>query len=270
MLPAFLQGCSSLTRKDESKWTVYDYFQHLKDAYENEQWEQTIEYGEKLLAYYPYGKEAEQAYLYLAYAYYKWDEPESAIRTLNEFIKLYPRHRVLPYAYYLRARAAESISSSWFDKWVTDPARRSSASLKKAMDYYRALLEKFPNSEYAQIARKKIVIFYNRLARHELHVARFYFDQEAWLAAAGRVQEMLVRYPRAAATLPAIELMAQAYDRLGMDVQARHARMVLAANARKRIRPVPEETPAFKRKTRKLDRKPSYPRSLRWSTTTNP
>lgn len=260
-------GCSTLSNlveKDESEWTVTDYWQHLKDAYDDEQWEQVIQYGEKLLAYYPYGKEAEQAYLYLAYAYYKWDEPESAVRILDEFIRLYPKHRALAYAYYLRARAQESVASSWFDKWITDPARRSAVTLQKTYDYYRALLEKFPTSQYAEVARRKVVIYYNRLARHEYHIARFYFEKGAYLASAERVRDLLNRYPRAAIILDALELMAADYDRLGMDVQADHVRQVLVANYEKQVQKAPAETPAQQQKARTLDRQPRY-RSLRWS-----
>ena len=268
-----LSGCSTLSglvEKPESEWTVADYYQHLKEAYDNEQWEQVIQYGEKLLAYYPYGKEAEQAYLYLAYAYYKWDEPQSAIRTLNEFIRLYPKHRVLPWAYYMRARAAEQVVASWFDRWLTDPARRSADALMDALKYYRAVVEKFPHSPYAEIARTKVIVFYNRLARHEFLVAQFYFKKGAYLAAANRVEALLKNYPRAVITPDAINLMAAAFDRLGMDVQAEHARTVLIAQFEKQVERPPKETKAQRRKALKLERRPKRYQSLRWSTTTNP
>lgn len=267
-----LSGCSTLSNlveKPESEWTVADYYQHLKDAYDNEQWEQVTQYGEKLLAYYPYGKEAEQAYLYLAYAYYKWDEPQSAIRTLNEFIRLYPKHRALPWAYYLRARAAEKVVASWFDSWLTDPARRSAEALKEALTYYKAIVEKFPHSPYAEIARTKVIVFYNRLARHEFLVAQFYFKKGAYLAAANRVQDLLKNYPRAVITTDAINLMAAAFDRLDMDVQAEHARTVLIAQFHKQVQRQPRQTLEQRRKLRQLEQVPP-PRSLRWSSTENP
>lgn len=272
VLALTLSGCSTLSNlveKPESQWTVSDYWQHLKEAYDNEQWEQTINYGEKLLAYYPYGKEAEQAYLYLAYAYYKWDEPQSAIRTLNEFIRLYPKHRALPYAYYLRARASESMVKSWFDKFLTDPARRSAEILRQTLKYYQAILEKFPHSRYADIARKKVVIYYNRLARHEYHVAEFYFEKGAYLATANRVNDLLKTYPRAMVTQDALKLMAAAYDRLGMDVQADHVREVLVATYAKQVEKPQQPTAEEKRKAIKLEHQPKRYRSLRWSDTEN-
>ncbi len=254
-----LSGCSTLSdlvEKPESEWTVSDYYRHLKEAYDNEQWEQVTQYGEKLLAYYPYGKEAEQAYLYLAYAYYKWDEPQSAIRTLNEFIRLYPKHRALPWAYYLRARAAEKVVASWFDRWLTDPARRSADALMDALKYYKAVVDKFPHSPYAKIARTKVIVFYNRLARHEFLVAQFYFKKGAYLAAANRAEELLKRYPRAIITLDAIKLMAAAFDRLGMDVQAEHTRSVLIAQYKRQVEHPPETTETQQRQALKLERMP--------------
>lgn len=272
VLTMALSGCTSLSNlveKPEAEWTIQDYWQHLKEAYDNEQWEQTIQYGEKLIAYYPYGQETEQAYLYLAYAYYKWDEAQSAIRTLNEFMRLYPKHPALPYAYYLRARASESMVENWFDRFLTDPARRSADTLLQTLQYYQAILEKFPHSRYADIARKKVVVYYNRLARHEYHVAQFYFEKGAYLAAAKRVSRLLKSYPRAMVTLDALKLMAIAYDRLGMDVQAGHVRQVLVATFEKQVELAQPLTASEQHKASELEKLQSQPpvRSLRWSNT---
>ena len=263
-------GCSTLsnlTEKPESQWTVADYYAHMKEAFDNEQWEQTIKYGEKLLAYYPYGKEAEQAYLDLAYAYYKWDEPQSAIRTLNDFIRLYPRHRVLPWAYYLRARAAEAMVTSFFDRWITDPARRSAETLRQAFNYYKAVADKFPNSEYARVARRKMVIFYNRIARHDYYVAEFYFERGADLAAIERVKALIHRYPHAVAVLDGLKLMEAAYRRLGMTPQADHVRDVLVATYEKQVQRPRRETRHMQERARRLEHlnRRTRGRSLRWS-----
>lgn len=231
LLSAFvLVGCSSLIEKDESKWTVKEFYDHAKEAYSSEQWETAIKYYEKLQSYFPYGKYAEQSYLELAYAYYKYDEPESAKRELAEFIRLYPKHRAIPYALYLKALAADSINKSWFDSWLTDPAYRDMASTKDAYNDYLSLVTRFPASKYAEASRKRLIILRNRLARHEYQVAEYYFKRKAYLAAANRAKEVIKHYPRSVVNRDALELMRDSYQKLGMKGNANDVQKVIEFN----------------------------------------
>lgn len=226
----FLTGCSSLIEKDESKWTVKEFYDHAKEAYNSEQWETAIKYYEKLQSYFPYGKYAEQSYLELAYAYYKYDEPESAKRELAEFIRLYPKHRAIPYALYLKALAADSINKSWFDSWLTDPAYRDMASTQDAYQDYLALITRFPTSKYAEASKKRIIILRNRLARHEYQVAEYYFKRKAYLAAANRAEAVIKHYPRSIVNLDALEMMRDSYQKLGMTTNANDVQKVIDLN----------------------------------------
>jgi len=225
----FLQGCS-LVEKDESKWNVKDYYSHAKEAFNDEQWDSAIKYYEKLQAYYPYGQYAEQSYLDLAYAYYKYDEPESAIRELKEFIRIYPKHKALPYAYYLKALAADSINKSWLDSWLSDPARRDMASTKEAYQAYIDLLKKFPNSQYAPYAKQRLIILRNRMARHDFQVAEYYYKRKAYLATANRCEEVIKHYPRSEVRIKALQLMYKSYVKLDMQKNAQDTLQVIQYN----------------------------------------
>jgi outer membrane protein assembly factor BamD len=65
-------------------------------------WEKAIKYLEKLEARYPYGRFAQQAQLDVAYAYWKSGERASAVAAADRFIKLYPNHTNVDYAWYLK------------------------------------------------------------------------------------------------------------------------------------------------------------------------
>ena len=65
-------------------------------------WEKAIKYLEKLEARYPYGRFAQQAQLDVAYAYWKSGERASAVAAADRFIKLYPNHANVDYAWYLK------------------------------------------------------------------------------------------------------------------------------------------------------------------------
>lgn len=228
-----LSGCSSISelidKPDEDK-TVAEFYEDATTAFENEQWDTAIEEYEKLKAYFPYGNYAEQSYLELAYAYYKYDEPESAIRELEEFMRLFPKHKELPYAYYLRALAADSITRSWLDKFITDPATRDTKSADRAYGYYVELISRYPNTEYARQASKRLLILRNQQARHQIQVAEFYLEREAYLAAVNRARRVLEEYPNAAETGEAIRILAYSYDKLGMTQNRDDALKVYALN----------------------------------------
>jgi outer membrane protein assembly factor BamD len=214
-----LQGCttlSNLIEKPDSEKSVDEFYETATAAFQEEQWDTAIQSYEKLKSFYPYGDYAEQSYTELAYAYYRYDEPESAIRELEEFIRLYPKHPEIAYAYYLKALAADSVNRSWLDSFLTDPASRDSKSTLRAYRYYSDLLNKFPESRYAGSASKRLIVLRNQMARHELQVAYYYFNKQAYLAAANRAKYVIESYPRAAVTLDALTMLEQAYKKLGM------------------------------------------------------
>jgi outer membrane protein assembly factor BamD len=217
-----LVGCSSLSdlvlieKKDEDK-TVEDFYKDATDGFKEAQWDIAILNYEKLKAFFPYGAHTEQTYLELAYAYYKYDEPESAIQELEEFIRLYPKHSQIPYAYYLKALAKDSITKSWLDGIITDPASRDMTAILEAFNEYSELVSRFPDSDYSQFANKRLIVLRNQLARRELIIAKFYLDKQAFLAAAQRANNILENYPQSAVTQEALEVLITAYDRLGME-----------------------------------------------------
>jgi outer membrane protein assembly factor BamD len=56
----------------------------------------------------------------------------------------------------------------------------------------------------------------NSLASHEIHVARYYMQRNAYVAAANRAQYALKNYPQAPANEEGLLILVQASDKLGM------------------------------------------------------
>lgn len=228
-----LQGCSSLTSlvaKEDSEKTAEDFYQSATSAFKAGMWDTAIKEYEKLKSYYPYGDYTEQSYTELAYSYYRYSEPESAIRELNEFMRLFPKHPNIDYALYLKALASDSINKSWLDKFMTDPANRDTKSALRALQYYNELINRFPNSRYTAEAAKRLIILKNQMARHELLVGQFYFEKHAYLAAANRAIYILENHPQAIVTLEALTLLEQAYQKLEMPEIAHNVQQVIALN----------------------------------------
>ena len=99
-----LGGCGLLPEvKDETAgWSAQKLYTEAKENSTTATTKARSSYYEKLESRYPYGRYAQQAQLEIAYAYYKDDEPASAIAACERFIKLHPNHPNVDYAYYLK------------------------------------------------------------------------------------------------------------------------------------------------------------------------
>lgn len=194
-------------------------------------YEIAIEKFEQLETRYPFGEYAQQAQLDMAYAYYKSDNPASAVAAADRFIKTYPRHPHVDYAYYLRGLANFAVGGDFFDRLLKeDPAKRDPRPAREAFRYFAELVTRFPDSPYAADARARMLYLRNFLARHELHVARFYMRRGAYVAALNRGRTVLETYYQTPAVPEALALMSEAYDALGLAQLAAETRRVLELN----------------------------------------
>jgi len=192
--------------------------------------DEAIRVFEQLQASYPSSKYSMQSKLEIPYAMYKAEKYDQALNQLNEFIKIYPNHFSTPYAYYLRGLISEDKSKSFLDDYITDNAQRDVSSVKNSINYYLALIEKFPESQYAIESKTKLVTLRNILARHELIVAIFYSKKEAYIASVNRCKYIIEKFPNTPSVAAALHLMAYNYNELGMTKLAEDARRVLEAS----------------------------------------
>jgi outer membrane protein assembly factor BamD len=235
-----LSGCAALdffkSNKEESideyaDWTAERFFTEAKQALTDKRYDKAVKLYEKLESRYPFGNYATQAQLDIAYAYYKNDEPDSAIAAADRFIKLNPTHPNVDYAYYVKGLVNYNRGISFVDRFLpTDSSQRDPGSALDAYKDFEELLNRYPNSKYADDAKQRIVSLRNNLAMHEIHVADFYMRREAYLAAARRCAEVVRRYERTQAVPLALQIMEQAYRKLDMNDLADDAARVYALN----------------------------------------
>src|SRR5947199_6966587 len=214
-----LSGCGSLTSSEDETvgWSAQRLYGEAKDAMASRDWAKAIKHLEKLEARYPYGRYAQQAQLEVAYCQWKDGERASAIAAADRFIKLYPNHPSVDYAWYLKG-LVNFYELSGALSWLTTPDM-SDRDPKAARDAYFAFKEvvtRFPESRYAEDSKARMRFLVNALASNEVHVARYYMKRGAFLAAANRVQFAIRNYPQAPAIEEAVYLLARAYDSLGM------------------------------------------------------
>lgn len=233
MLALGLTACATTPdqQDDITKWSAEKLFNEAKTAADAGDYETAIEHYETLEAKYPFGRYAEQAQLNTAYAYFKFDEPDTAIASADRFIKLHPRHANVDYAYYLRGLASASKKDTPFSGFMSeDSSTRDPSSTRKSYDYFAALVKKFPDSRYTADSIKRMGHLRNNLAMHEIHVANYYVKRGAFVAVVNRAKHVVSNFPRTPASRLALALMVKAYKELKMDDLAKDAQRVMDLN----------------------------------------
>jgi len=231
-LVAVSAGCSSLSSEDETVgWTAQHLYGEAKDAMANRSWQKAIKLLEKLEARYPYGRYAQQAQLEIAYANWKDSERASAIAAADRFIKLYPNHPNVDYAWYLKG-LVNFYEMQGVLSWLTTPdmSDRDPKAARDAYFAFKEVLTRFPDSRYAEDSRARMRFLVNSLASNEVHVANYYMKRGAFLAAANRAQYAIEHYPQAPAVEEAMSILVKAYDSLGMTDLRDAAGRVLTKN----------------------------------------
>lgn len=175
------------------------------------------DYGTK----YPYSKYTIQAELLRIFAAYKSKQYVLSETLSKEFIDRHPRHPNIDYAKYM-------LGMSLYRESL--PAGNDQTQTMKAIEAFKRLLKEHPESNYARDGERHLQLLYNRLAGHELHVGKYYFDKGRYVAAANRFQVILNKYQ----TTPAIEeglyYLAASFAKLGIKDSARQTVMLLQHN----------------------------------------
>jgi outer membrane protein assembly factor BamD len=223
-------GCSS-TEEQPKQSTEKEFYDVAQRMLNSSQWELGIRNLQLLEENFPFGAYAEQAQLELIYAYYKSSQPEAAIAAADRFIRLHPQHRNVDYAYYMKGLTSYTQNQGLFERYLpSDLTDRDPGAARESFAHFAQLLARYPDSQYAPDAQKRMVYLRNNLARYEIHVANYYFKRGAYLAAANRGRYVVENFQQTPAVPDALAVMAQGYHLLGMDQLAQDAVAVLRHN----------------------------------------
>jgi outer membrane protein assembly factor BamD len=186
---------------------------------------------ELLEARFPFSEQAKQGQLDLIFAYYKAGAGESAVDQADQFLRENPAHPRVDYAHYIKGLVYFESGASWLeDLFRADMNKRPPQEARKSFQSFQTLLQQYPRSPYAADARQRMVYLRNRLADYEVSVARYYMKRGAYVGALNRAKGVIETYDGAPAVADALEIMANAYRRLGMNDLAKVADQVREAN----------------------------------------
>lgn len=233
ILLLLVTGCGLFPEaQDETKgWSAQKLYSEAKNEMNDGNYTKAIKYFETLEARYPYGRYAQQSQLEVAYAYFKDNEPVSAIAACDRFIKLHPNHPNVDYAYYLKGLANFNEDLGLLGAIADqDLSERDPKAAKDSFEAFKELATRFPKSKYAPDAVARMKYLVNTLAASDVHIARYYARRGAHVAAVNRAQNVLKEYPQAPATEEALAIMVQSYDAMGLNDLRDDARRVLTKN----------------------------------------
>ena len=230
-------GCEMFGDKpDKTKnWSAQRLYDFGKTDLSGGDYETAIDHFEKLISRFPFGLLAQQAQLEIGYAYYKFEEPASALAATDRFIQLYPSHPNLDYAYYLRGlisfNKGKGFLTSIIERYIpSDNSQKDTQALREAFEGFSELSSKFPASQYTNDANQRMVYLRNTLSEHEIHVARYYMTRHAYVAAVNRAKFVVENYQRTPSVAEGLVIMAKAYKILKLDKLSNEALAVLKLN----------------------------------------
>jgi outer membrane protein assembly factor BamD len=212
-------------------WSASQFYSEAKEAMLDDDYEQAIKYYNGLQARYPFGRYATQAQIDIIYSHYKNGEPDSAISAAERFIKLNPQNQFVDYAYYMKGLANYNRNQSFLSNILpTDPSERDAGAAFKAFNDFAELIRRFPDSKYSADAHQRMLYLKNNLSKYQLHIARYYMKRGAYLAAANRAKRVITQFQRTDSVQEALEIMIDAYTKLGLPELAKDAQRVLTLN----------------------------------------
>ncbi len=169
----------------------------------------------------PYSDWARKALLMSAYADYQAEEYTDCINSAKRYVALHPGSPDAAYAQYL-------IGASNYDQ-ILD-VTRDQARADKAIDALQEVVRKYPSSEYATAAKKKIDMARDQLAGKEMAVGRYYLNKRDFVGAINRFKVVVTQYQTTRHVEEALERLSEAYIALGIIDEAQTAAAVLGHN----------------------------------------
>ena len=170
---------------------------------------------------YPQSDLAPKSSLMAAYSYYSDDYHEDSIMELLRFLKVYPKHNNLDYAYYL-------LAVSYYEQIVDE--KKDTFPMLKAREYFEYIMLNFPNTEYALDSSFKIGLINDVFAAKEIYIGRYYIEKKKWIPAINRFLNVVNNYETTIYIEEALYRLVEVYYLLGLKEEAKKYAKLLGYN----------------------------------------
>ena len=170
---------------------------------------------------FPQSEWAPVAALMTAYVYYSDDYYRDAVSELERFLKFYPNHKDIDYAYFL-------LAMCYYENIVDE--KRDLEPLIKSRDTFQYVVKKFPTTDFATDAKFKINLINDRLAGKEMYIARHYLKSKKWIPAINRFKNVVENYQTTVYVEEALHRLVETYFILGLEEESKKYAKLLGYN----------------------------------------
>ena len=232
-LALVLASCSSSEKELEKvpDKSAQALFVDARTSLDNGLYQKAISTLSAIDSRFPFGPISHQVQLDLIYAYYKVGDSAQGIALTDRFLRLNPDNPNVDYVYYMRALINISTEDNLFQDIVgIDRSDRDPSASREAFNDLKRVVTDYPESKYAADSRQRMIGIKSRLAKYELSVANFYLKREAYASAANRGRYIIEYFTPSPVVEPALEIMIECYDKLGLIDLKKNTLQVLAAN----------------------------------------
>lgn len=180
-----------------------------------------ITYFSEVERLYPYSEWAKRALIMQAFAYHKDRDYENSRATAQRYIDTYPADEDAAYAKYL-------LALSYYDQ--IDDVGRDQGLTFQALQALRAVIEGYPDSEYAKSSILKFDLAFDHLAAKEMEIGRYYLKRKHYAAAINRFRVVVEQFQTSTHTPEALYRLIECYLSLGVTDEAQTAGAILGHN----------------------------------------
>ncbi len=218
---ALLILCACASDKKPGDQTPQELYDTAQSKFKSKEYAEAAKAYEVLEKEYPYSKFSKEGLLQTAIAYYNQGDYEKAVAPLTRYREIYPGADNSDYALYLLAMCRYNR--------IADPRRDQDETLK-AKRLLTELINRYPESEYADDAKFKLNFANNQLASKEMEVGRYYLERGQVIAAINRFKTVVKQYDTSEPVKEALYRMVEGYLILGATDEAKNAAALLGKN----------------------------------------
>ncbi|MCI5042309.1 MULTISPECIES: outer membrane protein assembly factor BamD [Donghicola] len=170
---------------------------------------------------YPYSEWAKRALIMQAFAYHQDQDYENSRAAAQRYIDFYPADEDAAYAQYL-------LALSYYDQ--IDDVGRDQGLTFQALQALRTVIERYPDSEYAESSILQFDLAFDHLAGKEMEVGRYYLKRQHYAAAINRFRVVVADFQTTTHTAEALHRLVESYLSLGLTDEAQTAGAILGYN----------------------------------------
>lgn len=218
----FLSGCNELTEKKIPKELTAQeiYLQAEQKLKENLNAEAAGLYA-KVERLYPYSEWAKKSLLMSAVANHQGAFYDESRADAERYLDFYPADTNAAYAQYL-------IALSYYDQ--IDNVSRDQSVTFKALQAFRIVIERYPDSEYTSPSLLKFDLSLDHLAGAEMEIGRYYLKRGHFGAAISRFRVVVEEFETTSHTPEALHRLVESYLSLGLNANAQTTGAILGHN----------------------------------------